>query len=100
MLLVSEELDELLELADRVVVMFNGRFVNETTASTANLTEIGRHTAGHQAIARFDAFAGVWAGPSPKLLPHHSGARGFYFADSCLCQDTNVARQQSFRSAG
>jgi len=46
-LLVSEDLDELLELADRIVVMFNGRFVYETTASTADLTEIGRHMAGH-----------------------------------------------------
>ena len=44
---MSEDLDELLELADRIVVMFNGRFVYETTASTADLTEIGRHTAGH-----------------------------------------------------
>jgi ABC-type uncharacterized transport system ATPase subunit len=46
-LLVSEDLDELLELADRIVVMFNGRFVYETAANAAELTEIGRHTAGH-----------------------------------------------------
>jgi general nucleoside transport system ATP-binding protein len=46
-LLVSEDLDELLELADRIVVMFNGRLVYETTASAADLTEIGRHMAGH-----------------------------------------------------
>jgi general nucleoside transport system ATP-binding protein len=46
-LLVSEDLDELLELADRVVVMFNGRLVYETRASEADLTEIGRHMAGH-----------------------------------------------------
>jgi simple sugar transport system ATP-binding protein len=46
-LLVSEDLDELLELADRVVVMFNGQLVYETRASVADLTEIGRHMAGH-----------------------------------------------------
>jgi ABC-type uncharacterized transport system ATPase subunit len=46
-LLVSEDLDELLELADRIVVIFNGQFVYEVTASAADLTEIGRHMAGH-----------------------------------------------------
>jgi len=46
-LLVSEDLDELLELADRLVVMFHGAIVYETRASEANLTEIGRHMAGH-----------------------------------------------------
>jgi general nucleoside transport system ATP-binding protein len=46
-LLVSEDLDELLELADRVIVMFNGTFVYEARASDADLTEIGRHMAGH-----------------------------------------------------
>ncbi len=46
-LLISEDLDELLELADRIVVIFNGQLVYETTASIADLTEIGRHMAGH-----------------------------------------------------
>ena len=46
-LLVSEDLDELLELSDRLVVMFHGEFVHEARASEANLTEIGRHMAGH-----------------------------------------------------
>jgi simple sugar transport system ATP-binding protein len=46
-LLVSEDLDELLELADRLVVMFHGAIVYETRASKADLTEIGRHMAGH-----------------------------------------------------
>ena len=46
-LLVSEDLDELLELSDRLVVMFHGQFVHEARASEANLTEIGRHMAGH-----------------------------------------------------
>jgi ABC-type uncharacterized transport system ATPase subunit len=46
-LLVSEDLDELLELADRIVVIFNGQLVYEVGASEADLTEIGRHMAGH-----------------------------------------------------
>ena len=46
-LLVSEDLDELLELADRVLVMFNGALVYEARASEADLTEIGRRMAGH-----------------------------------------------------
>ena len=46
-LLVSEDLDELLELADRVVVIFNGKFIYEAPAATADLTKIGRHMAGH-----------------------------------------------------
>jgi len=46
-LLVSEDLDELLELADRLVVMFHGSIVYEARASEADLTEIGRHMAGH-----------------------------------------------------
>ena len=46
-LLVSEDLDELLELADRIVVMFHGEIVYETRASEADLTDIGRHMAGH-----------------------------------------------------
>src|SRR5262249_5811702 len=41
-LLVSEDLDELLELADRIVVMFHGRIVYEARASDADLIEIGR----------------------------------------------------------
>jgi simple sugar transport system ATP-binding protein len=46
-LLVSEDLDELLELSDRLIVMFHGRLVYETRSSDADLTEIGRHMAGH-----------------------------------------------------
>jgi general nucleoside transport system ATP-binding protein len=46
-LLVSSDLDEILEIADRVVVMFGGRLVHETRIDEADLTEIGRHMAGH-----------------------------------------------------
>ena len=46
-LLVSEDLDELLELADRIVVMQGGRLVYQTQAAQADRTILGRHMAGH-----------------------------------------------------
>jgi general nucleoside transport system ATP-binding protein len=46
-LLVSEDLDELLELSDRILVMFNGRLVHETATATTDRAAIGRHMAGH-----------------------------------------------------
>jgi ABC-type uncharacterized transport system ATPase subunit len=46
-LLVSEDLDELLELSDRLVVMFHGELVYDAHAGEADLTEIGRQMAGH-----------------------------------------------------
>lgn len=45
-LLISEDLDEVLKLSDRLLVMQNGRLVFETPAASANLAEIGRHMAG------------------------------------------------------
>ncbi len=46
-LLVSEDLDELFELSDRIAVMFSGRIVYEDAIGNADLTVIGRHMAGH-----------------------------------------------------
>ncbi|TXM80361.1 ABC transporter ATP-binding protein, partial [Methylobacterium sp. WL116] len=46
-LLISEDLDEILELSDRIVVMSEGRLVYETQAATAEVATIGRHMAGH-----------------------------------------------------
>jgi len=46
-LLVSEDLDELLALSDRIVVMFGGRLVHETAAATADVAIIGPCMAGH-----------------------------------------------------
>jgi simple sugar transport system ATP-binding protein len=46
-LLVSEDLDELLELADRLLVMFEGRIVHETTPAAADPAALGRFMAGH-----------------------------------------------------
>jgi simple sugar transport system ATP-binding protein len=46
-LLLSEDLDELLELADRIVVMFEGRLVHETSREDADVHTIGRHMTSH-----------------------------------------------------
>ena len=46
-LLISEDLDEILELADRIVVMSGGRFVYETPRADADVHAIGRHMASH-----------------------------------------------------
>ena len=46
-LLISEDLDEILELADRIAVMHAGRVVYETPAAAADAAEIGRHMLGN-----------------------------------------------------
>jgi ABC-type uncharacterized transport system ATPase subunit len=46
-LLISEDLDEILELSDRILVMCEGRIVYETRGAGADAHEIGRHMAGH-----------------------------------------------------
>jgi len=51
-LLVSEDLDELLELADRIVVIAEGELVYETPAASAERATLGHFMAGHG-----DAFA-------------------------------------------
>jgi simple sugar transport system ATP-binding protein len=45
-LLVSEDLDELLELADRIVVMLAGEIVAEVPRGSATRAELGRHMTG------------------------------------------------------
>jgi simple sugar transport system ATP-binding protein len=46
-LLVSEDLDEILELADRILVISAGKIVFETTAKEADRQVLGHHMAGH-----------------------------------------------------
>lgn len=46
-LLISEDLDEIMELADRVMVMSEGRIAYDTPRAEARIAEIGRHMAGH-----------------------------------------------------
>jgi len=50
-LLVSEDLDELLELSDRLVVIFDGRIVHETPTAQADIAVIGPAMAGHSQVA-------------------------------------------------
>jgi simple sugar transport system ATP-binding protein len=45
-LLVSEDLDEILALADRIVVMYEGAIAGEVDAGTATVGEIGFLMAG------------------------------------------------------
>jgi simple sugar transport system ATP-binding protein len=45
-LLVSEDLDEILQLSDRIVVMFDGRLALEADAAHADVGAIGRAMAG------------------------------------------------------
>jgi simple sugar transport system ATP-binding protein len=45
-LLISEDLDELLTLADRIVVMSEGSLVHEVARGNFDVREIGRHMAG------------------------------------------------------
>ena len=46
-LLLSEDLDELLELSDRILVMSEGELVYETPIGSADKAVIGAHMAGH-----------------------------------------------------
>jgi simple sugar transport system ATP-binding protein len=46
-LLISEDLDEILELSDRILVMSEGHIAFETPAATAEIGEIGKYMAGH-----------------------------------------------------
>jgi simple sugar transport system ATP-binding protein len=46
-LLISADLDEIFALADRIVVMSEGKLVHETPIGSADLGVIGRHMAGH-----------------------------------------------------
>ena len=45
-LLISEDLDELLELSDRIVVISEGRIVHETAAGGADRRTLGAHMGG------------------------------------------------------
>ncbi len=45
-LLVSEDLDELLELSDRLLVMYMGEVVYETPIESADIRSVGSHMAG------------------------------------------------------
>jgi len=50
-LLISEDLDELLALSDRIAVMFEGRIVHEIGRDEADARTIGRYMTGHGVAA-------------------------------------------------
>jgi len=45
-LLISEDLDEIMSLADRVLVIYRGAIVHETAGDTASLEKVGAAMAG------------------------------------------------------
>ena len=47
-LLVSVELDEIMSLADRIIVMFDGNIVGELTQEEADERKLGLMMAGEQ----------------------------------------------------
>ena len=46
-LLVSEDIDELLKLTDRIIVISEGEFVYESATADADYALIGQRMAGH-----------------------------------------------------
>jgi general nucleoside transport system ATP-binding protein len=46
-LLVSEDLDEILKIADRIIAISEGKFCYESAIADANVLEIGQRMAGH-----------------------------------------------------
>ncbi len=46
-LLISEDLDEILEPSDRILEMRDGAIVHETPSPGAEAQSIGRHMVGH-----------------------------------------------------
>jgi hypothetical protein len=66
-LLISEDLDELLELADRIVVMSEGQIVFETPAAGAERHVIGAHMGGghHEPLKGTVWSAALTSAPEP-----------------------------------
>ena len=50
-LLISEDLDEIMELSDRVLVMSEGQITYESPIEQTTLEQIGQHMAGHRTTA-------------------------------------------------
>lgn len=55
LLLVSEDLDELIESADRIVVMSGGRIAYEIHSSELDRAVIGSHFGGHAGVESMQA---------------------------------------------
>jgi simple sugar transport system ATP-binding protein len=48
-LLISEDLEELMELSDRMIVMYQGEIIGQFNSGEADVAQIGRLMTGHQA---------------------------------------------------
>jgi simple sugar transport system ATP-binding protein len=71
-LLISEDLDEILALADRVDVMYEGRIVGSFDAATADVHDIGllmTGGSGDEGVPADEAIAGVDLGPAAGPEP-------------------------------
>jgi len=66
-LMVSEDLDELLQLADRIVVMSGGRLVHECAAAGAQRHELGRFMGGHGGHGEEGGAAHGQPAPTPAI---------------------------------
>jgi simple sugar transport system ATP-binding protein len=47
-LFISTELEEVLSLSDRIVVLFNGEIMGEVSGDEANVDQIGELMLGHR----------------------------------------------------
>ena len=50
-MLISEDLDELLEISDRLIVLYDGQIAGELDAAAADRDHIGLLMAGHKEVA-------------------------------------------------
>jgi simple sugar transport system ATP-binding protein len=66
-LLISTELDEILALSDRIVVMYEGRVVGSVAAEQADVNEIGLMMAGTSQSA--SGSGGLYEGAPPFGRP-------------------------------
>jgi simple sugar transport system ATP-binding protein len=65
-LLISEDLDEVIEMSDRVVVLYEGEIVHETDAAAADRDRIGRYITGGRGAGEVDDAS---AGGAPETPP-------------------------------
>jgi general nucleoside transport system ATP-binding protein len=73
-LLVSEDLDELLELSDRIVVMSEGRVVFETPTAKAERRVLGAYMGGGHHGEEEPAAPLAFPAPLPPQRPDAAGA--------------------------
>ena len=85
MLVFSEDLDEILEIADRIAVIYEGAIAGEMPASEASIDEIGLMMAGAHEQARLDLRGTqiAWAPFQSVSLPS---------SGSCSSPSTTVAK--------